>query len=109
MLNKTQRIPKKQIPAIARKGKRFVSELFDVKVWYDNAIEASKFAVIVSKKVHKSAVIRNTIKRKFKAAIFELEKEQFFRRGSYMVLVKAATVADLKSQELKAIVQEVVC
>lgn len=105
MLKAKYRIPKQEIPRIAKQGKKYTDGLFDVKVWYDNSLTHPLFAVIVSTKIDKRAVVRNTIKRKFRAALFELLKENFFKPANYIFLIKDVKIMDLKSYEIKLMIQ----
>ena len=102
MIGKNNRISKKNIPNIVRRGKRFSGEGFDLKVWFDNSLESPKFTVIISKKIHKSAVKRNQIKRRFRAAIFEILKENqnMFSRANYVVIIRSSDLLDLKSGDI---------
>lgn len=109
MISKKARIAKKDIPNIVRRGKRFSGKGFDIKVWFDNTLESPKFTIIVSKKVDKSAVKRNLIKRKFRAAIFEILKEnslQIFKNANYIIIIRSPEVAELKSTEISALLKE---
>lgn len=102
MIGKNNRISKKNIPNIVRRGKRFSSEGFDLKVWFDNSLESPRFTVIISKKIHKSAVKRNQIKRRFRAAIFEILKENqnMFSRANYIVIIRSSDLLDFKSGDI---------
>lgn len=100
MLAKKYRLDPKRIPFIAKRGKKFSGQYFDLKVWYDEELEFPNFALAVSTKVDQKAVVRNRIKRKMRAAIEELLKEDFFKKGSYLFIVKNNEVANLKQSEL---------
>jgi ribonuclease P protein component len=89
MLSSKYRIPKNQILNIIKRGKKIQGEFFDLKSWYDDTLPHSKFAVVVSKKVSKSAVVRNRAKRLIKGAIYHLLKENKFRRGNHVFLVRS--------------------
>ena len=104
MLPENLRLDKKEIPEIARRGKKFSGELFDIKVWYDDSLENSKFAIAVSLKVDKRSTVRNRIKRVFRAAIVELEKEGKFRRGKYLFVVKDSKIQEYLVKDLVTIV-----
>lgn len=112
MLSSSYRIPKEEIPNIVRRGKKFSSEFFDVKAWFDDNLEHSHFAVVISAKVDKRAVVRNTIRRKFKAAIYKIINDELeiinkgtFRKGNYIFLIRNAKLQDLKSQEIEGLIK----
>jgi hypothetical protein len=92
MLNKNYRVQTKEIPKIARFGKKLLGEKFEVKVWFDDALETPRFAFVVSKKVSKKAVTRNT------------EEPAIFRRANYIFIIRNATLLDLKSTEIKELI-----
>ena len=104
MINKSYRISKKNIPVFVKRGKRFSSELFDIKVWYDDKLPHSLFTIIISTKIDKRAVVRNTIKRKVRASIYALLEESFFRKGNYIFLIKDVKINELKSHEIKGLI-----
>lgn len=101
MLPKKYRLPKREIPVIVRKGKKQSNMYFDTKLWYDNNLEAPLFAFIISKKVNKSAVIRNTIKRKLRAAAWELIKENKIKPAKYVVIVRSFELMELTPSQIK--------
>lgn len=70
MLKKTYRLKKNSdFTFIYRKGSKFPSRFF-VFLYAKNKECKPRFGIVVSKKIG-GAVVRNTIKRKFRAAIFE--------------------------------------
>lgn len=100
MLKKDQRLKSKDIPHLARKGKKLFADGFEVRVWWDNKVEPS-FSISVSTAIDKRAVIRNKIKRKFKAAILELiNSKHSFRNGKYLIIVRSKRVLDIENSEL---------
>lgn len=103
MLTKEYRLDPKDIPDIARRGKRLTSEMFDIRCWWDNNLEYPKFALAVGLKVSKSAVIRNSIKRKFRAAIHNMLADQDIKKGKYLIVAKNDALNDLKSNEIEQI------
>jgi ribonuclease P protein component len=106
MLSKKYRLSKTEIPVIARKGKRFQGELFDLKLWFDNNLSNSLFTIAVSTKVSKKATIRNTIKRKFRASLKNLENT--LRKGKYLFVIKSEKLAEMKSQEIEELITKLV-
>jgi len=106
MLSKEYRLPTKDIANIAKRGKRLSSELFDIRCWWDDALELPLFAFAVGLKVSKSAVVRNTIKRKFRAAIYGLLKTSHIRKGKYLIIAKTEKLQDLKSDEIEIVISK---
>lgn len=94
------RLNPKEIPEIAKKGKRYSHEYFDVKVWFDSKLPNYLFAISISTKIDKRAVVRNKIKRKLRVAIHELEKENFFKKGKYLIIVRSDKLKEAKNNEL---------
>lgn len=94
------RLNPKEIPEIAKKGKRYSHEFFDIKTWFDSNLQTSQFAISISTKIDKRAVVRNKIKRKLRVAIHELEKENFFKKGKYLIIVRSDKLKEVKNNEL---------
>jgi ribonuclease P protein component len=92
MLPLKYRLPAKQIPNVARKGRRSSAASVDIKFLPDNSIDTPKFALIVSKKVDNRATVRNAIRRKIRVLLIELLEGNGVKPGMYLVLVKAADV-----------------
>jgi ribonuclease P protein component len=63
MLPKKNRISRKKFPAANARGSRVFSPFFSL-VSYSSPVE-TRIAVVVSKKVAKTAVARNTLRRRF--------------------------------------------
>lgn len=74
MLARKNRVAKSEFPPPQKRGTRFSSTLFSAVV-YTNLTQA-KCAVVVSKKIAKSAVVRNRIRRQFYAAVAPYIKNQ---------------------------------
>ena len=69
MLPKKNKIVKKaEIEKLAKTGKRLSSVFFNIKI-NNNKLEQSRWVVVVSTKVHKSAVIRNRLRRQIREII----------------------------------------
>jgi len=62
MLARRNRIPSSFFPTREKPRDRATSPFFTVRVW-DGKTPANRFAVIVSRKVAKTAVLRNRIRR----------------------------------------------
>ncbi len=68
MIARKYRIPKEKIPYILKKGDQYTSALFIIK--YTKNIELFfRYRVIISKKIDKSAVKRNKLRRQIYEAI----------------------------------------
>ena len=107
MLSRQKGLKDKEIQKISRKGKSIRGDDFFVRAWFDKDQSENKFAISVSAKVSKKATQRNRIKRLFRAAIFDLEKEKFFRKGSYLFVIRNSSLAELKLNEIKLKIHEV--
>jgi len=101
MLPKQYRLNTNEIAQVAKMGKRLQSELFVIKVWWDNSLEYPQFALAVGLKVSKSAVVRNTIKRKFRAALIEILKDSQPRKGKYLIIAKTPGLARISSKDIE--------
>lgn len=106
MINKSQRLKSNEIVLVARRGKRFSTDYFDIKAWWDNNIPP-KFAVSISKSIDKKAVIRNQIRRKIKAAIFNLQKDTQFKNGKYLFIIKSVDLKDISSIDIEKFIKSV--
>lgn len=97
MFNQQHRLKKKRDIEIVFENGRFVaSSLSTMKLWH---VDPEKFpkrsysknelkiAVVVSKKVSKSAVKRNRLKRQMREVIRLLLKKEALRQGNYIVLM----------------------
>lgn len=70
MLPRTNKVGKRQFPSPTAPGRGFASPLFSGRVTpLADGTAPARYAVVVSKKVAKSAVARNTIRRRMFAAI----------------------------------------
>lgn len=67
MLPKKNRITRKDFPANNRQGFRVFSQFFTIVVYKE--IKETKISVVVSKKISKSAVVRNKTRRVFYEAV----------------------------------------
>ena len=73
MLSKKQRLSRKEFSLIYKNGKRVSTPLF--YFIYKKAQERSRYSVVVSKKVSKSAVGRHKIKRRVYSILSEYIKQ----------------------------------
>lgn len=88
MLPRTHRISRKEFPAHTRQGFRVFSPLFTL-VAYRPLTESSpsQVSVVVSKKIAKTAVARNRIRRRF-YALMELHLKKFSRPATIIIYPK---------------------
>ncbi len=100
MLPAKLRLPAKEIPEIARKGKKFSHEYLDVRVWFDDQLPTPLFAVSVGLKVSKSAVVRNNVKRRLRAAIVEIMSEKEVKKGKYLLVGKSEKLTESDCKEI---------
>lgn len=73
-------------------------------VYAENPKKFTRFAVVVSKKVIKSAVGRNRIRRRIYEAI-RLEFDNFPKSRDYIFVVYDAKLKDLPFDELRALIR----
>lgn len=106
MLGKKNRIQKSDIPKIVRSGDRIKGSMFDIKYVANADIVPPKFAIVVSKRIEKRAVARNTIKRKFRAALFELVRNGDIDSGQYIILTNDNKLIDVESGDLREMIRE---
>jgi ribonuclease P protein component len=71
MLSAKNRLNKREVERIFRKGAN-LSESFLYARFLENKAKRSRFAIIVSKKIHSGAVERNRLRRKTYAILQEL-------------------------------------
>jgi ribonuclease P protein component len=67
MLKKTNRLSSVRI----KKSKLINSRLMDIKIGQNN-LQFSRFGFVISKKIDKRAVVRNSLKRKLSACVEEI-------------------------------------
>ncbi len=85
MLQRSKRVSTKLFDQKIKKTKQFLFDLYTIRVHLLKNGEISRFSVIVSKKVQKSAVKRNRIKR----VLFEtISRLQDVSPGVYFVYPK---------------------
>jgi ribonuclease P protein component len=100
MLPAKFRLPAKEIPTIARRGKKLTHEYLDVRVWFDDTLPSPLFAVSVGLKASKLAVVRNDIKRRLRAAIVEIMQEKQVRPGKYLVVAKSDKLTEVDCKQI---------
>lgn len=98
MLPKQYRLDPKLIPLVARKGRKFPHELLDIRYLAEGDIP--QFAISVSLKVSKNAVVRNTVRRQLRPAIMELVNQGKVKPGKYLLVTKSEKLLETDSLEL---------
>ncbi len=98
MLPKELRLDPKEIQRISRYGKKFSNDYFDMRVWYEDSLDNSQYAISISTKVDKRATIRNRIKRKVKAAIMDLPKN--LKKAKYLIIIKNSDLRDMQNSDI---------
>jgi|GEM_PF-4216692 len=106
MLPRHLRLPAQIIPVVAKQGKQiFSSDLFHIKLLTDST--ASLWAISVGLKVSKKAVVRNRIKRLFRAAIISVDQisDSTPPNGKYLIVARSAAITDMTSVQLTEILK----
>lgn len=104
MLSKKYRLKSADILNVVKRGNIKSADGFYVKFILNPNLETSKYSFSVSLKVSKNATERNRIKRIFRAAIYQLEKDKKLPLGSYSFVIKSLNLKDLKSNDLQNII-----
>ncbi len=71
---------------------------FNLKV-KKNGMGINRFGIVVSKKVDKRAVVRNKIKRLFREALIELNRNMF-TGNDILLIIKKEIISKTKKEEL---------
>lgn len=90
---------------VYRRGVAFRSRYLTMKYTPNPRRKFPRFAVVVSKKVHKSAVGRNRIRRRIYECV-RRELPQLQRAGDVALIVTNSEILTMSSSELEAIVKE---
>lgn len=85
MLPKKDRVPRELIPFILKKGDQKASNLFIVRLKENNK-EFSRYRVIISRKFHPKAVVRNKCRRQIYEALRINEKKNG-RTGKDIIII----------------------
>jgi len=87
----------REIRNIFRQGRIFRSDNFDVRLVESGK---SRLAVVVSKKIHKHAVVRNRIRRRVSEIIREL-RSQYSMTQDMVFVAKTNSLVDENHETLK--------
>lgn len=106
MLSSKQRLPRRQVEYILRKGFQTRSKLFITRYKPNNQTQ-NRFCVIVSKKVFKNAVDRNYLRRKIYEALRANEK-QFLLNNSNLdcIIIAKQNSKSLPYKEIEEGIQQ---
>ncbi len=104
VLKKKFRLKTEDIKLVAFKGKKFSSELFDIRVWNSTELKTPVMAVSISTKISKRSTVRNRIKRLFREAFRVLISEGKLKPAKYLVIVRSAQLEEMKSGEIKNLI-----
>lgn len=102
MLKKENRFQgNKAINAVIKKGFSSYEQNIKLKYISNPNQKLSKFAVVVSKKVNKSAVARNKIRRRIYSAL----KPQLKYKGLYIIFIYSNNFKTLKFSIIETIIE----
>ncbi len=108
MLVKEMRLDPKKIPFIAKKGKKIENDYFITRVWFDDRLLNPFFAISISTKIDKRAVLRNRIKRRFRAVINEIVAENEVIKANFLFIIKNKELKNIDFNKFKDLVAEVI-
>ncbi len=106
MLKATQKISSREFTQFYRKGKKINTEHFRVSLVNTSKKENPKFAVVVSKKVAKTAVLRNKNKRR----IYEILRQLYpqFSGVKYGFFFIQKDISRVDFYKLKSEIEEII-
>jgi ribonuclease P protein component len=87
MLSRNRRVTTAMFSEVGAQGTPFYGEYFIARVLVKAALPESRFSVVVSKKVAKTAVVRNRNKRKVRALVAKLYPS-LEKKAAVLVFVK---------------------
>jgi ribonuclease P protein component len=94
MLAAKYRLKAEEIPLIARKGRRLGNNQLELRFLEDKALNIPKIGIIAPKKVANLAVERNLIKRRIRASLIDLVKQDKLKPGKYLFLARSLQLTD---------------
>lgn len=107
MLPKELKLDPKEIQRISRFGKKFSNDFFDIRVWFDDSLKNSEYAISISTKVDKRATVRNRIKRTIRSAIVSISSKNP-KNAKYLIIVKNPALAEMKSGQIEEILTKII-
>jgi ribonuclease P protein component len=94
-----------KLTTVYRKGQTARTSLVSLKYYKNPRQNTYRLAVVVSRKVHKSAVVRNRIRRRI-FELYRLEAPHFVNQYDMIVTVFSEQIADMPAQDLLALVRK---
>ena len=94
-----------KLTTVYRKGQTSRSSLMSLKYYQNTRQTSYRLAVVVSRKVHKSAVVRNRIRRRI-FEIYRLQAPSFTQSYDMIVTVFSEQIADMKAKDLQSMIQK---
>ncbi len=107
MLAKPQRLEKRQVEYILKKGQSSTSKLFILK-FTENNEEKSKYATIISSKISKKAVERNKLRRQIYEIIRTALKESTPEKNLNLVLIPKKQILSSSFEEIQEDIKEII-
>lgn len=106
MLPQNRRIKKENIEQVIKKGRAYHTPLFYVK-YLSNKEEKTAFAIVISSKTVKKAVVRNKIRRQIKG--FLLNSLNQIKDGFNVVFIVKPDIKKVTKKELQdAIIESLI-
>jgi ribonuclease P protein component len=102
MIAKEQRLAKRQIEYIQKKGSKFENKCFIVK--HKDALENGRYCIIISKKFASKAVERNKLRRQIYEAI---RKNQPDSLSQNLILIPKKGITDKSFAEIESEIIEI--
>jgi ribonuclease P protein component len=94
-----------KLTTVYRKGQTARTSLVSLKYYKNPRQNTYRLAVVVSRKVHKSAVVRNRIRRRI-FELYRLEAPHFVNQYDMIVTVFSEQIAYMPAQDLLALVRK---
>jgi ribonuclease P protein component len=94
-----------KLTTVYRKGQTSRSSLMSLKYYKNPRQNSYRLAVVVSRKVHKSAVVRNRIRRRI-FELFRLNAPNFLEQYDMIVTVFSEQIADTPATDLRTMVEK---
>jgi ribonuclease P protein component len=103
LVRKNRLRKKKDFEEVLKKGKAFKQDFLVLKV-LKSKLKQTRFGFIVSQKVSKKAVLRNKVKRRFRAITRGKEKE--LKKGLDIVIIALSSTEKKDFWEIKKVIEE---
>ncbi|MEO6513567.1 MAG: ribonuclease P protein component [Candidatus Saccharimonadales bacterium] len=94
-----------KLTTVYRKGQTSRTSLLSLKYYKNSRRTTYRLAVVVSRKVHKSAVVRNRIRRRI-FELYRLNAPQFADQYDMIVTVFSEQIADTPATDLRNMVEK---